>query len=182
LSLKKFDYFTREQLQKIHNLKGDRNANRVLSGLSKYLGSFRHGMENVYYLNKAGREHVGCKVVRKKTPNIQHFLMRNQLWICMGMPHSWENEIKVTVKDINIICDAKFLLQKTDILVEIDITQSMAKNRGKIDKYKRIKELTGNDFHLIWVTETESRRAALTNLMAAAKLTGKVYSIKDLRF
>jgi hypothetical protein len=179
--LKRFDYLTRSQLQTIHKLKGDRNANRVLNSMSQYLGSFRHGLENVYYLNKAGREHVGCNIIRKKTPNIQHFLMRNQLWIAMGMPHSWQNEIKVIVKDINIVCDARFLLEKTDILVEVDITQSMAKNRAKIEKYKRIKELTGNEFHLIWVTETEGRRASLKKLMKDANIPGRVYTFKDIK-
>jgi Replication-relaxation len=181
LSLKRFDYLTRPQLQTIHKLKGDRNANRFLNSMSQYLGSFRHGLENVYYLNKAGREHIGCDVIRKKTPNIQHFLMRNQLWIAMGMPHAWENELKVIVKDISIVCDARFLLNKVDMLVEIDVTQSMAKNRLKIEKYKRIKELTGNDFHLIWVTETPSRKAALKKLMEAAKIPGRVYTFTDIQ-
>jgi hypothetical protein len=179
LSLKRFDYLTRPQIQTIHNLKGDRNANRFLNSMSEYLGMFKQGIENVYYLNKAGRERVQCEVIRKKTPNIQHFLLRNQLWIAMGMPYSWGNEYKVIVGDIAIVCDAKFMIDKTDALVEVDICQPMIKNKAKIEKYKRIKELTGNDFRLIWVTELESRRPKLNELMKG--MPGRVLTLNEIK-
>ncbi|MFJ5624773.1 replication-relaxation family protein [Peribacillus loiseleuriae] len=99
LSLKKFDYLTRSQIQIIHDLKGDRNANRVLNDMAEYLGTFRHEGNIVYYLNKNGRERIQHDVIRKKTPNIQHFLVRNQLWMHLKRPHSWQNEAKIKVGD-----------------------------------------------------------------------------------
>jgi Replication-relaxation len=179
LSLKKLDYLTRSQLQILHNLKGDRNANRVLKNLDEYISCFRHGLEKVYYLNKNGRERVQCEKVRKKTPNIQHFLIRNQFYIHMQRPSTWENEIKVSVGELSIVCDAKFEYKGTPCFVEIDISQPMVKNKSKIDKYKKMKELTGDPFYLIWVTELESRRYKLTQLCEG--LVGKIYTFNDIK-
>jgi hypothetical protein len=168
------------QIQTIHNLGGDRNANRILNDMAEYLSSFRNeDKQKVYYLNKAGRERVGAEKVRSKTMNVQHFLLRNQLWIAMRKPSTWQNEVKVTVKDISIVSDARFLTgEKRDVLVEVDISQPMNINKQKIDKYRRIKELTGNEFHIVWVTELESRKPKLQELMSG--LPGRVFTAKEI--
>ncbi|PEJ62788.1 hypothetical protein CN680_30005, partial [Bacillus pseudomycoides] len=54
-SLKRLGFLTRKQIQVLHNLGGDRNASRVMKELSEYVSRFRDS-ENVYYLNKEGRE------------------------------------------------------------------------------------------------------------------------------
>lgn len=170
---------TRNQIQTIHGLKGDRNANRFLKDMEEYLGSFRHGLEKVYYLNKDGRERVKSEVIRKKTPQIQHFLLRNQLWIYLKRPTTWENEVRITVNDVSIVCDAKFEIKgNIPVFVEVDVSQPMAKNQRKIEKYKRFQELTGQTFHLIWVTELESRRVRLTEL--SKDIPGRVFTLKDI--
>ncbi|WP_352524872.1 replication-relaxation family protein [Heyndrickxia oleronia] len=180
LSLKKMDYLTRAQIQAIHNLKGDRNANRILFDMSEYLSSFRHEAQKVYYLNKAGRERIKCDVVRVKTPQIQHFLLRNELWIYLGKPSSWKNEMKIKVKDISLVTDAMFHINKrTMAFVEVDVSQSMKVNKMKMDKYQKIKEMTGNEFHVIWITELESRRIKLNELMK--DMPGKVYTLKEIK-
>ena len=142
LTLRKFDYMNRSQLQAIHNLKSDRNANRFLNDMSEYLCSFRNGLENVYYLSKEGRERVKCDVIRKKTPQIQHFLLRNQLWIHLNCPSGWENEIKIEAGNTSIVCDAKYTANNIPVFVEVDISQPMSVNKKKIEKYKKIQELT----------------------------------------
>lgn len=169
---------TRSQLQIIHNLKGDRNANRFLNDISQYLCSFRHELEKVYYLSKEGRERVKHDVIRKKTPNIQHFLLRNQLWIHLNCPSSWENEIKVNVGDLSIVCDAKYEANGIPIFVEVDISQPMSVNKKKIEKYKKIHEMTNQTFRLIWVTELESRRPKLNALCMGLK--SRVYTLKEI--
>jgi Replication-relaxation len=179
LSLKRFDYLTRSQIQTIHRLKGDRNANRILNDMAEYLGTFRHGLENVYYLNKEGRDRVRSTVIRKKTPNIQHFLLRNQLWIHLKFPHTWENEVRLTAGDVSIIPDAKFVKNGILVFVEVDVAQPMVKNRAKIERYKKIRELTGDPFHVVWITEIESRRPALNELMSG--LSGKVYTFNEIK-
>lgn len=147
--------------------------------MEQYLGSFRHGLENVYYLNKNGRDRVQCDVIRKKTPNIQHFLLRNQAWIYLKRPRTWENEVKVIVGDASIVCDAKFSAKGgIPVFVEIDVAQPMIKNQRKIEKYKKLQTLTDQPFHVVWVTELESRRPKLTELSAG--LSGRVYTLKEI--
>ncbi|MBS4171959.1 replication-relaxation family protein [Bacillus sp. FJAT-49736] len=174
------DYLTRAQIQAIHNLKGDRNANRILADMQEYLCSFRHEVQKVYYLSKSGRERVKCDVVRAKTGNIQHFLLRNQLWIYLRTPRDWKNEIKVQVKDISLVADAMFYVTKEIMaFVEVDVSQPMKTNRIKMEKYRKIKEMTGNEFHVVWVTELESRRIKLKELMK--DFPGRVYTLNEIK-
>jgi hypothetical protein len=165
LSLKKLDYLSRSQLQKLHRLGSDRNATRVLKDMSEYISSFRH-VENVYYLNKAGRERVrSSKICRGKTPQITHYLMRNSLYISLGCPVNWRNEIKVKVGEISNVADAHFEDSKGTIhIIEVDHTQKMIENRNKIGKYREIVKLTGRKFHFHWITTTHFRQKQLIEL------------------
>lgn len=148
--------------------------------MSEYLGSFRHEIQKVYHLNKSGRERVKCDVVRTKTTNIQHYLLRNQLWIYLRKPHSWKNEMKIKVKNVSIVADAMFHVTKEVMaFVEVDVSQPMKVNRVKMDKYRRIKEMTGNEFNVVWVTELESRRIKLKELMNG--IPGRVYTLNDIK-
>lgn len=179
LSLKKQSYMTRKQLQTLHRLGGDRNANRVLKDMSEYLHSFKHGMENVYYLSKQGRERVNSKVIRKKTAQVEHFLLRNQLWIHLKCPITWKNEMKIKAEGLTIRCDAMFYQGKTPVFVEVDVSQPMMRNKAKIEKYKKLKEISDQEFYLVWVTALESRRATLKELMKG--LSGKVYTLNEIQ-
>ncbi|MFC4409426.1 replication-relaxation family protein [Chungangia koreensis] len=179
LSLKKLDYLTRSQIQQLHDLKSVRNANRILKDMSQYLSSFTVGVEHVYYLNKEGRERVRSDVERRKTANIKHFILRNQLYIYLKCPETWKNEVKMKAGETYIVCDAKFMMNNIPAIVEVDCSQTMAKNEEKIEKYRKIKELTGQPFNLIWITELESRRESLRELMEG--LTGRVYTLNDIR-
>lgn len=169
LSLKRFDYMTRKQLQVMHDLKSERNAQRVLKQMERYLNVIRED-KNIYYLNKKGRDCVDCNKIRKKTQNIDHYLMRNDLYIHYNYPQSWRNEVKITSnqdsKKIIIVTDAHFIHNKQHHLVEIDNTQTMKKNRQKIEKYRRLIER--NVFKgmpkLIWVTKSHYRQSKLTEL------------------
>ncbi|MFJ5624774.1 hypothetical protein ACIQD3_19050 [Peribacillus loiseleuriae] len=64
------------------------------------------------------------------------------------------------------------------MFVEVDITQPMINNRKKIDRYKKIKEMTDQPFHVVWITEIESRKPKLTELSAG--LTGRIYTLKEI--
>lgn len=167
LSLKKCDYLSRSQLQKMHDLKSDRNAQRVLRNMENYLSSFFDG-EKVFYLNKNGREQVGCSVVRKKTQNVRHFLIRNDYFIHVGCPDTWKNEIKITHEpsNVTVVCDAVYSKNGRDYLVEIDHLQAMAKNRRKVHKYRCLFESGAfrRPTYLIWITTTEYRRRLLLDL------------------
>ncbi|MDA6131176.1 replication-relaxation family protein, partial [Escherichia coli] len=89
------DYLSREQLQRMHRLGKERNAQRILCDLSEYMSYFQEGRKKIYYLNAAGRDMVQASKIRKKTPLVNHYLMRNDLFISLGRPISWENEVKI---------------------------------------------------------------------------------------
>lgn len=169
LSLRRFDYMNIRQFQILHDLKSDRNAYRIIKQLEPYMNHFVEGGRKVFYLNKNGREAINGDKIRKKTTTAKHYIMRNDLYIHLGKPENWRNEIRIKYesdkdKIINV-ADAHF---KTDrhYIVEIDNMQKMGKNRLKIDKYRRLVEK--NVFKgmpgLIWVTTTAYRQAAIRDL------------------
>ena len=178
LSLSKLDYLTQAQIQAIHELKSPRNANRILNSMSDYLSSFRLGLEKVYYLNKNGREFVNQPTVRKKTPNVEHFLTRNQLWIYMQRPKEWKNEAKVIVGDSSIVCDAQTYQGNIPVFIEVDISQSMQVNKQKIQKYRKLKELSKDPFYVVWVTKIDSRRKRISELSQG--LPGYIYTLEEI--
>ena len=177
-SLSRFDYLSQAQIQSIHDLKSPRNANRILHSMSDYLSSFRLGLEKVYYLNKNGRELVNSQVIRKKTPNVEHYLTRNQLWIHMQKPKEWENEVKLKAGDFSIICDAKTSQRGIPVFIEVDITQSMQENKRKIEKYRELKKISNQVFHVVWVTKLDSRKKRINELSYG--LTGHVYTLEEI--
>ncbi|MEH6940912.1 replication-relaxation family protein [Bacillus sp. JJ722] len=180
-TLKKLGYASRTQLQRIHRLGGDRNANRVLTEMREYLCSVRLE-ENVYYLNAEGRERVGCQRVLKKTGQVTHYLMRNALFIAFGCPASWRSEVKLEVSgEAKVIADALFSRENRYYICEIDNTQKMAANRDKIARYRRMVELGvfKQAPAFVWLTTTEYRRQELAKLCEG--LCVKIYTASELR-
>ncbi|MGG0718648.1 replication-relaxation family protein [Robertmurraya massiliosenegalensis] len=178
LLLKKCDYLTREQLQRMVNLGQTRNAQRVLNDMSDYITSFTEDRKKVYYLNAAGRERVQAEKIRKKTAMITHYLMRNDLYIAVGRPISWRNEVEISVHDISLIADAAYISNKLHHFVEIDNKQSMAKNVVKIKKYKKLSSYNPQ-FVLVWVTGTPYRKKKLESLCEGLKF--KIYLWEDIK-
>lgn len=185
LSLQKFDYLSRRQLQQLHNLAGDRNARRVLAGMSEYLSSFRGETgENIYYLTKAGRERVGGGKPRQKTQQVSHFLMRNDVYIHFR-PAEWKNEVKAAIGYVSVIADAYFKHQNRLHFLEIDRLQHMAKNREKINRYKELhatgvyQERIRYFPRLLWVTLTEGRKRQLVEWCEG--LDAQVYLWDEIR-
>ncbi|WP_162257300.1 replication-relaxation family protein [Paenibacillus sp. Soil724D2] len=165
--MKLLDYLTTSQIGTLHHLGGQRNARRVIESMSDYLGCFRD-RENVYYLNKAGREYIGSDTVRQKLAEVDHYLMRNDLYI-KRRPESFDTEQRIKTGEITIVCDAIMQCNSTRYLVEIDNTQSMTKNVQKIEKYKKLKDLGvfqkqfGYFPRIFWVCTSEARRKNLTD-------------------
>ncbi|MCK1985192.1 MULTISPECIES: replication-relaxation family protein [Peribacillus] len=185
-SLKRFDYLTRGQIQAIHDLKSDRNAQRVLKQMEDYVNILKDG-ENIYYLNSKGREIANCEKIRKSTGNIQHFIMRNHLYIACGCPQNWRNEIRIKsegrTKKENIVCVADALFTKGDAytIVEVDNTQKMKKNQLKIEKYRELKQRGTFGFMaptFLWITTSEYRRKELLKLSHG--LNTQVFLLSEL--
>ena len=149
--------------------------------MSEYVTSFRD-TENVYYLSKYGRDRVDSQVIRKKTLQARHYLMRNDVYIAEGLPVEWKNEMKLEVKGkVKVVADAVFKRSGTLHIVEVDHTQLMSQNRLKIEKYKKLLSL--NVFKsppvFVWITTTEYRRKQLTKLLQGTQ--HKIYTVDDLR-
>jgi hypothetical protein len=183
--LKKLDYLTRGQIQRIHNLKSDRNAQRVLKQMEEYLSVMRNG-ENIYYLNAKGRALVICDKVRKSTGNIQHYIMRNYIYIAAGCPSNWRNEIRITsegaTKKDKVVCVPDALYNHGDFytVVEVDNTQTMTKNQAKVEKYRILKQRLAFGMiapKFVWITTTEHRRQELLKLSDG--LQTQVYTLAD---
>lgn len=168
LSLKMLDYLSTSQLQRLHNLKGDRNARRVMASVSEWVSCFRDS-ENVYYLNKAGRERIGSTVIRQKISPVTHYLMRNDIFIQRN-PEIFRPETKITVGDITVIPDVWMKDKGAYYFVEVDNTQRMVKNKQKLDRYIRLKESGafqkkyGYFPRMLWVTTLDSRKRALSEM------------------
>lgn len=124
----------------------------------------------MFHLIKEGAEMVDGKP-RRKTHLVNHYLMRNQLYIHCGMPSTWENEMQVNNK---IVADAVF--RKNGLyLVEADNLQSFKANLMKIRRYKEIARKS-EDFTLIWITSTHARKIRLERRMSDLKHAVYVYT------
>lgn len=168
LLLKKFDFMTRDQLNRYFRFGSKRHTNRVLHRLSPYLSNIREGYQSIYYLSAKGKAYVGCEKVRKKGGHVQHTVMRNDMWAFHDYPKEWKNEVKVSDGSTTIIVDAMF----TDNwdrkhFLEVDNTQPMMENRNKIHRYKElyknglIEQKLGHFPTIVWLTTTEHRRKEL---------------------
>ncbi|MDQ0975898.1 hypothetical protein QFZ31_005776 [Neobacillus niacini] len=185
LSLKKLDYLDRDQLNRIHRLGTIRNTNRILKQLSNYLSSYREDYSTIYYLNKEGREYVTSEKIRKKTNFVNHVIMRNQFYIYAGFPSKWKNEMKLSDREISIVCDAWFKANGKYHILEVDYQQTMKENRNKIEKYrglytnKSMESKLGHVPPLLWLTTTELRKKKLVELLKG--LPYGVYTINDIK-
>ncbi|MED1614385.1 replication-relaxation family protein [Aneurinibacillus migulanus] len=141
LSLERFNFLTRSHIQRLHRLGGDRNAQKVLRQMEAYLHSFREGYDTVYYLNKSGREMIGAKKQVKRTLQTTHNLMRVDFFFHMGCPPHWFNERKVEIGGkVCVIPDALFFKDKQYNFLEVDNRQTMAENKAKVHKYRKMFE------------------------------------------
>ncbi len=143
-----------------------RNANRILSDLRPYLNVIKRA-EYVYSLNAEGRRRIGASEAQIRTSQIEHHLMRNQLYIALGCPKDWRAEVRLKVgKEMSVIADAIYTLDGRYVIIEIDNTQKMAENRAKIAKYQKLIEMGvfAKMPRFIWLTTTEYRRNELMKM------------------
>lgn len=179
LALDKLTYATRQQLQVIQKLGGDRNAHRLLHRLEKdKLVSSIRTEKKIYFLSSKGQQYVGSNKELKRSW-ITHTLMRNDLYIKLGMPDSWRIEVPVKLGDTQIIADAAFKVKGEFHFVEIDNEQTMRNNQDKIKKYRIIFKAMYQQFQyhptLIWYTFSDLRKEKLAEECNRAGIKYKVY-------
>jgi|SRR5690625_784147 len=165
--LDKLNFATRKQLQVIEDLGGDRNAQRILRRMEKdrTLLSVRHE-QKIYYLSNKGKERIGSNQSRLKRNKIKHTLMRNDLYIRLGMPKNWKNEVPVNINGKTLlIADAMYTRGSKYYFVEIDNVQTMRTNYDKIKKYKELSDMIHEQYKhyptLIWYSLSDVRKSKL---------------------
>ncbi|WP_272031236.1 replication-relaxation family protein [Oceanobacillus kimchii] len=128
------------QLQEICALGGTRNTNRILARIESdgYLRSFRR-QQKVYVLSKKGREVIGSD--RKVSSGyLEHALIRNDIYLALGMPTDWRIEAPVTYtgkynRKYRIIPDVITTVKSRLMFIEVDRAQRIQENRKKIELY-----------------------------------------------
>lgn len=173
-------YATREQLQILENLGGERNAQRIMQRLEKekYVSSVRYE-KKIYYLSKKGQRLIGTEKELKRSM-IRHTIMRNDLYIKLGIPGDWRKEVKLEINGKpHLISDAMFTKNGIYHFVEIDNQQTMKNNADKIRKYKELFRIIFNQFGhhpvLIWYTVSDVRKVKLEKMCQKHQIKHKVY-------
>lgn len=195
-SLGKLGFLTRTHLQKLHDLKSNRNTSRVMKGLEDYTIMRRHYLRNgeaVYYLNQKGRELTGFEKEWKWSENIEHHLMRNDLYLHFNQPQKWIIEEKITfrigsglqIKEFIIIPDITFVKDNKYHFIEIDHTQNMRENKKKIKLYKELANVMENQYKykptIIFYTTTEHRKKLLKKWCEENNLNNLILTKEDIR-
>jgi Replication-relaxation len=195
-SLGNFGFLTRTHLQKMHNLKSNRNTSRVMKDLEEFTIMKRHYLRNgeaVYYLNQKGRELTGIEKEWRWSENIEHHLMKNDLYLFFDQPKKWKLEEKVTFrvgsglqfKEYVLIPDITFVKDEKYHFIEVDYTQSMKENKKKINLYKELTLLMKKQFRykpiVVFYTTTEHRKKMLKKWCEEKQLEYIILTKEDLR-
>jgi hypothetical protein len=176
-----------KHLLRIHNdLRSYRNACRVVQQLEDYTHQTFYDREKVIYLNKEGRKLVASSKEVKKSPLLEHILLRNEAYLYFGCPSDWKTEYSLETKpqepdptslDVKIngggyklinkkkvVADAVFTREWYLNIVEIDNTRNMIDNKRKIELYREVmKDLKVPK--LWFFTTTDDRKRKLLEWM-----------------
>ena len=134
----------------------------------------------IYYVTNKGNDFIGKGNTRLNKAEIQHALMRNDLYIKLGMPKTWQKEAPLIVNDeVVLISDARFKANDRYHFVEIDNKQSMRTNLEKVKKYKEVFRLIYREYNyhpiLIWYTLSEVRKKRLIEACQKYAVNYKIY-------
>jgi|SRR5699024_2405810 len=174
-------YATRKQVQVIESLGGDRNAHRILHEMEKdkLISSVRRE-QKIYFLSGSGKNIIGSTKELKQS-HIDHTLMKNDMYIKLGMPKSWQTEVPVKLNDQEkyLISDAMFNVDNKVSFIEIDNLQAMQTNDDKILKYGKLFKAMFRQYKehptLIWYTLSDVRKKKLEEACNKHGIKFKIY-------
>lgn len=179
LKLDELGYATRKQLQIICELGGDRNASRILSILEreKAIQSVNRGFK-VYSVTYTGKEFIGSPTHTRKG-GMEHTLMRNDLYIELGMPSDWKVEAPIQYNEETMRPDAIYSRGGEWHFVEVDNANTMKNNYEKLQRYKKLSKAIFREYNhtptIIWKTVTENRKRKLEEHMQELGVKGYVF-------
>jgi hypothetical protein len=124
----------------------------------------------VYFLNQKGRELIGSLRERKYSLEVEHYLLRNDMYIHFGCPEDFKIEQEIVFKSgltqRMIRPDAVFTLKGVYHLLEVDRTQNMTENKKKINLYAELSPLISLQYRhlpsLIFYTLTPTRKKSIS--------------------
>jgi hypothetical protein len=145
--------------------------------------------ENVYYLNQNGCELIGQKEERRWVQSVEHYLMRNDLFIYYEQPTPFDIEPEITIREGMtqkiIKPDATFIKESRYHFLEVDRTQKMLENKKKIDHYTQLFPLIQSKYNqtplLVFYTHSPIRKEKIIRWCKQSNLPVEVLSRDDLR-
>lgn len=182
--ISRLEILTRSQIQSIFDIRGTRNANRIMKSLNQYVGNVFVG-QNAYFLNKRGLELLGTNNQYRHSNQITHKLMRNDAYIYFK-PTEWWPEQEVEVGKVKVNPDAFLYSGSSYKFLEVDNMQRWYINKQKFENYKRLhrtgafQKKYGKFPTLLWVVKYESRKPKLKELAEEYDLFCEVYTNEEV--
>lgn len=188
-TIRKLQFATRRHLMCVHDMRGIRNANRIMADMKPYVSKAVHGKEYVYYLNKEGHSLIGEGIVVSRG-KMAHALLRNEAWLHLYRPDDWQIETEIRYKkngeEKRIIPDVKFRDEEGILhAVEVDRSQKMKINEEKLRKYEEFTQIYKQKYNgkmpvIHFFTITKYREKKLEQLAAKYDLFVKVYVVSSI--
>ena len=189
---------TIKHLRGIHDLKSYRNACWTLKRVEPYTNTTFYNREKVFYLNKEGRALIGSEKEIKANQNLEHTLLRNDVYIYLNCPVTWESEkvleyaseqpnlSGIIVRGVNvatkkkIVSDGYYLRNGYTHVVEIDNKRDMMDNHKKIISYKECFKYLDTP-RLEMFTTTLDRKRKLEKWLQEYNLRGEIKTYEEIR-
>lgn len=180
LRLNELNFATREHMQILENLGGDRNAHRILHRMEKdkAIASVRRE-KKIYYVSNRGKERIGKPSDKLMRDKITHTLMTNDIYITLGAPATWRRESRVKFNGQLIVSDASYTEGGRYVFVEVDNVQTMRSNLDKIKKYAELFRIIFAEKRqhplLIWYSLSDLRKKRIADECTKNGVNYKLY-------
>jgi hypothetical protein len=145
--------------------------------------------ENVYYLNKNGCDYLGLDEERRWVQSVEHYLMRNDLYLYYGMPESFQVEAEITISSglaqKILRADGYFIKDGLHYFLEVDRMQKMSENKKKIELYSELSPLMAQKYEthptIVFYTNSHIRQKKLYQWCKELNVSCSVYTKDDLK-
>lgn len=141
----------------------------------RLIGSVRRESK-VYYLAGKGGDLIGRENPRLKRSQIDHAVLRNDLYLRLGLPANWKKEVEIKLNSNKVlVADAAFTEGDRMYFIEIDVNSSMQANNSKIKRYAEIVRNLNCPSTIIWYTLIEARKKILRENCVKVGVDCRIY-------